>query len=227
MLKKIIFIWLGILLIHNPNVDGAISITSVDSFATDSEAWRIGGAGVQPARVALAGLDGQIGYLSHSSDGSGSSGKWLMWTEQSDWTGNYSTAGITEISLEAKVSSGTSPVNLRVAFDGSGGWFYSSILSIGANWDTYRFSLDPSNFTYATGSGGTGSFAATLASVSRFEILAGPGGVSYRSGGDLLQAGTSVNTIQFDNIRAIPEPGTGSLLLLGVLLAAGRRLRRV
>ena len=75
MLKKIIFIWLGILLIHNPNVDGAISITSVDSFATDSEAWRIGGAGVQPARVALAGLDGQIGYLSHSSDGSGSSGK--------------------------------------------------------------------------------------------------------------------------------------------------------
>ena len=224
-MQKVIFICLGIFLILRPNVDGAVSITSVDRFATDNEAWRIGGAGVQPARVALAGLDGQIGYLSHSSDGSGSSGKWLMWTEQSDWTGNYSTAGITEISLEAKVSSGTSPVNLRVAFDGSGGWFYSSILSIGANWDTYRFSLDPSNFTYAIGSGGTGSFAATLSSVSRFEILAGSGSVAYRGGGDLLEAGTSVNTIQFDNIRAIPEPATGSLLLLGVLLA-GRRLRK-
>ena len=95
-MEKIILICLGILLIHRPNVDGAVSITSVDSFATDSESWQIGWTGVQPARVALAGLDGQTGYLSHSSDGGGSNGKWLMWTEQSDWTGNYSTAGITE-----------------------------------------------------------------------------------------------------------------------------------
>jgi hypothetical protein len=55
-----------------------ITTSSLDTFATSNEGWQIGSAGVQPARVASAGPDSQIGYLSHFSDGGGSQGKWLM-----------------------------------------------------------------------------------------------------------------------------------------------------
>lgn len=193
----------------------AISISSSDTFATDNEGWQIGGAGTQPSRVASAGPDSQIGFLSHFSDGGGSQGKWLMWSSQSDWTGNYSSAGITGVSLAANVSAGTAPALLRIAFDGPGGWFFSSAQSVGSGWSDYMFSLNATNFTYATSSGGTTNFLATLSGVTRFEILAGSGSVTYRSGGDILQAGNSVNTILIDNIVAVPEPTTGALLVAG------------
>ncbi|MFM8655015.1 MAG: PEP-CTERM sorting domain-containing protein [Verrucomicrobiota bacterium] len=195
---------------------GVVSMTSVDDFSASSESWQIGGAGIQPVRVASAGPDGLTGYLSHLSDGSSATGKWLMWTSHADWTGNYLSAGITGISLWTNVSSGSSPVSLRVAFDGAGGWFYSSALSISTGWAAQLFSLNSSNFTYATGSGGTGLYNDTFSGVTRFEILAGGGAVSYRSGGDLLQAGTSTNTILIDTITAVPEPSSLSLLAIGL-----------
>jgi hypothetical protein len=217
----------AVMTLSNPWALGVVSMTSIDNFVSSSESWQVGGAGIQPVRVASAGPDGQIGYLSHFSDGSSANGKWLMWTEHSDWTGNYTSAGITEISLEAKVSSGTGPVNLRVAFDGPGGWFYySTPTPSDVNWNALRFFLDSSNFTYATGSGGSGVYQDTFSAVTRFEILAGGGAVSYRSGGDLLQAGTSSNTIFIDNISAVPEPSALSLLTIGLSGLAMMRRRR-
>jgi hypothetical protein len=191
-----------------------ITTFSLDTFAASNEGWRIGGAGVQPARVASAGPDSQIGYLSHFSDGGGANGKWLMWSGQSQWLGDYTSAGVTGISLWANVSAGTAPVSMRVAFDGPGGWFYSAAQGVGAGWTEYSYSLAPTNFTYAAGSGGTGVLAGTMSGVTRFSILAGGGSVSYRANGDLLHAGTSVNTILVDNIGAVPEPSTCALLLL-------------
>ena len=191
-----------------------ITTSSLDTFAASNEGWQIGGAGVQPARVASAGPDSQIGYLSHFSDGGGANGKWLMWSGQSQWLGDYISAGVNGISLWANVSAGTAPVSMRVAFDGPGGWFYSAAQGVGAGWTEYAFSLAPANFTYAAGSGGTGVLAGTMSGVTRFSILAGGGSVSYRANGDLLQAGTSVNTILVDNIGAVPEPSTCALLLL-------------
>ena len=208
-----------------PLASAVVSMTSVDDFFASSESWQIGGAGIQPVRVASAGPDGLTGYLSHLSDGSSANGKWLMWTSHADWTGNYLSAGINGISLWTNVSSGTSPVSLRVAFDGAGGWFYSSALSIGSGWNAQLFSLNSANFTYAAGSGGSGLYNDTFSGVTRFEILAGGGAVSYRAGGDLLQAGTSANTILVDNITAVPEPSTLSLLAFGLSGLAMMRRR--
>ncbi len=210
-----------------PLASAVVSMTSVDDFFASSESWQIGGAGIQPVRVASAGPDGLTGYLSHLSDGSSANGKWLMWTSHADWTGNYLSAGITGISLWTNVSSGTSPVSLRVAFDGAGGWFYSSALSIGSGWNAQLFSLNSANFTYAAGSGGTGLYNDTFSGVTRFEILAGGGAVSYRAGGDLLQAGTSANTILVDNITVVPEPSTLSLLVIGLGMVLPQRRRTV
>ncbi len=138
-----------------------------------------------------------------------------MWTDEAEWQGDYLSAGVTSISLWANVSAGSSPVSMRIAFDGPGGWFASSAQSVGAGWANYTFALDAANFAHVLSSGGTGLLANTLAGVTRFEILAGGGSVSYQSGGDIVQAGTSNNTILVDNIGAVPEASTYGLMLIG------------
>jgi hypothetical protein len=193
----------------------AISLSSLNTFAATNEGWKIGSAGVQPTQVAGVGADSLIGYLSHLSDGGGANGKWLMWNDGVDWQGNYIAADVTGISLAANVSSGSSPVSMRIAFDGPGGWFHSTAVSVGAGWNTYSFSLTQSDFTHVAAGGGSGAFSDTMTSVSRFELLSGAGAVSYRSNGDILLAGTSTNTILIDNIAAIPEPSTWLMFLLG------------
>lgn len=204
----------------------AISISSLDTFATTNEGWQIGGAGVQPTQVSGTGPDSQVGYLSHFSDGSGANGKWLMWNDQPRWQGNYTAAGVTGISLAANVSSGSSPVSMRIAFDGPGGWFASSPVSVGGGWNTYSFSLTQADFTHVASSGGTATFADTMADVTRFEVLSGTGAVGYQSAGDIVQAGTSTNTILIDNIAAVPEPSTWVMGVVGIACVGWGAWRR-
>lgn len=222
--------WLGVasgvigLVTISANPAAAISTASQDTFAVSNGGWAIGGAGVQPTQVAGPGADGQSGYLSHFSDGSGSQGKWLMWNDQPQWLGDYTNAGVTGIEVWTNLSSGTSPASLRIALNGPGGWFYSQPQSVASGWALQSFDLTASNFTYVTGGGGTNSFIDTMAGVSRFEILAGAGSVGYRSNGNILQAGTSSITMLVDTISAVPEPaGLGFAAALGL---AGLRIRR-
>lgn len=207
----------------------AISLSTKDSFGATSEGWQIGSNGIQPTQVSAVGPDGQTGYLSHFSDGGSANGKWLMWNTGLRWQGNYPAAGVTGISIAANVSSGSSPVSMRIAFDGPGGWFVSTAQSVGAGWSSYSFGLNQTDFAYVSSSGGTGTFFDTMSGVTKFEVLAGAGGVSYRGGGDLVQAGTSVNTILIDDISAVPEPTAVALVATGAALVAGvvrRRLAR-
>jgi predicted solute-binding protein len=55
-----------------------------------------------------------------------------------------------------------------------------------------------------------------MANVTRFEVLSGAGAVGYRGNGDIVQAGTSINTILMDNIAAVPEPSTTAMALAGL-----------
>jgi len=204
----------------------AISTSSLDTFATTNEGWQIGKAGVQPTQVSGTGPDSQIGYLSHLSDGGSSNGKWLMGNDQPRWQGNYTAAGVTGISLAAKVSSGSSPVSMRIAFDGPGGWFSSSPVSVGGGWNTYSFSLTQAGFSHVAAGGGTGTFADTMAAVTRFEVLSGAGAVGYRAAGDIVQAGISTNTILIDTIAAVPEPSALALMAAVPAAVIGDLVRR-
>lgn len=208
----------------------AISLSSLDGFSATSEGWKIGNLGVQPVRNAGNSFDGQPGFLTHFSDGGGANGKWLMWSDESDWLGNYTAAGVTGISFLADNQAGTA-LSLRIAFDGPGGWFFSGALTItdstgGADWTPLSYTLSPGAFTHAGGSGGTGNFADTLSGVTRFEILGGAGAITYRSNGDIIDAGTSTNTVGIDTIAAVPEPTALGLLLGGSCLCAMIRRRR-
>ncbi len=149
-----------------------------------------------------------------------------MLSSQSEWLGNYTAAGVTAITLWADNAAG-SPLGLRIAFDGPGGWFYSALQTItdstgGADWTLLSFNLAPANFTYATGSGGTANFADTMAGVTRLEIFGGASSVIYK-GADLLEAGTSSNTVSVDNISAIPEPSAFAFVLAGLAFAVTTR----
>lgn len=215
------------LALHHPA--NAISLSSLDTFATTNEGWKIGSAGIQPAQIAALGPDGQVGYLSHLSDGGGANGKWLMWNDGAKWQGNYTAAGVTGISLAANASSGSSPVSMRIGFDGPGGWFHSVPVSVAGGWNTYSFALTQPDFTHVAAGGGSGLFSDTMAAVARFEVFSGAGAVSYKGGGDILQAGTSTNTILVDNIAAIPEPSTWLLFLMtgaGAVAWAAKNRRR-
>ncbi len=201
-----------------------ISTNSIDTFDTDNEGWRVGAAGTDPAFNPGTSFNGQPGFLSHFSDGGGPNGKFIMLNEQSDWTGDYTTAGVTDISLWANGVSGTDTI-MWLGFDGPGGWFFTpgQVLSIADDWKRFEFDIEASDLIYAAASGGTGLAADTLANVTTFEIFTGPGPVSFASNGDLLRGGTSTNVIWFDNIAALPTPGSAAVLALGGTLIARRR----
>jgi hypothetical protein len=224
--------WLGLLAIAGFLTAGVtradISLSSRDTFASTNEGWRIGSAGVQPTQVAAPGPDSQVGYLSHFSDGGGSNGKWLMWSDGTQWQGDYPAAGVTGIDLWANVDSGTSPVSMRIAFGGPGGWFASDPQSVTTGWNNYSFPIEAGNFSSIAGSGGSGSFTDTIGGVSRFQILAGTGSLGYKAaqGVGFLQAGTSVNTILIDDISAVPEPGVIALGLAASLAGYAVMVRR-
>jgi hypothetical protein len=222
-MKQIILFWLTLHIAHS--VSAGISLSSMDNFSSSSEGWSIGGAGVQPSHNGGNGQDGNPGFLSHFSDGGGANGKWLMFTSQSDWTGDYIAAGVSGISLWAEVTAGSN-LGLRIGFDGPGGWFYSEGQTVDAGWSQFIYLLTPDQFTYAAGSGGTASFNDTMSGVTRFEIFGGSGAVSYRSNGDLLQAGTSIATLSIDNIQVVPEPSAAALLLAAGVIATRTLLRR-
>ena len=147
-----------------------------------------------------------------------------MWNTQSQWLGDYTAAGVTGIDLSANVSSGTSPVDMRLAFNGPGGWFYSDPQSVGSGWNSFSFALTDTAFTYTSGSGGTGTFADTMAAVSDFEIVAGSGALAYT--GSKINFGTSTNTILLDDIAAVPEPAAIALAAAGGLVGCSVMLRR-
>ncbi len=216
---------LTLALVATAGVANAISLGSIDDFGADSEGWTVGGAGTPPTQVGDPSFDGQPGFLRHFSDGGGPNGKWLTWSEQADWTGDYLAAGVSALSLWADGRTGED-VPLWVAFDGPGGWFVSASQTIATadDWERYEFDLTEAGLTHVAASGGTGVYADTLGDVTRFELLAGPGPIDYAIRGDLLRAGNSTHVIWLDNLKAIPEPATAALatLLLATTLSARR-----
>jgi hypothetical protein len=202
----------------------AIALGQSDTFEVDEANWKPGST----LQVPDGGPSGAgDGYLEYASDGTGASGK-LIVLNDAQWTGDYLTAGVTAISLQAINLSGVEQsFDLRVAIGtrfiasfpaSSGTWYVSSesaTLAPDAGWVPLVFALDAASMTLVTGSA---SLDAVLADVGELRILSSA--VPDNRGQEL------VGTLGLADVTAVPEPSPGLLLGLGLAGLGVPRPRR-
>lgn len=206
-----------------------ITFGLVDDFsvAGDSADWVEGGNSPNaPEQNSGLGLDGLAGHLQNVSDGGGSGGRWHMWNDDARWSGDYLSAGVSQISFDFDNRSGNGvDANVRIGLNGVGGWFVSDAINVadGSDWQTLDFQL--ADLTHVAAGGGSGILSETLGSVARFEILSSVNTPTFAAGGNLLQGDNLVADFRVDNISAVPEP-SGILLLIGAVSGLAIRRRK-
>lgn len=188
----------------------AVSLFQTDNFSSGTtEGWGSGGPNPNPPMVIANGGPAGDGdaYLQLTSNGMGGSGGRPVVFNQTQWAGDYLSAGITAIALDV-ANFGATDVNLALRVEGSGGIFSTvvpvSILA-GSGWQQIMLDLDDAALA------GGSDLQATLANTTRlrFEDPGAP----------------FVATIGLDNITAVPEPTTMCLMVLGsALMLRNRRM---
>jgi hypothetical protein len=195
----------------------AINLGDLDTFQDGSSAFWTGGVG--PTVIDDGGpLGAGDRFLQQTSDGSGSGGKLTMYNRER-WVGNYSGAGVTRLEMDLKNFT-SQTLSIRIAFkvtsDISSPGFVSSAFSLPADnqWHHAVYNLVPANFT-AIGSPGT--FASVLAGNNvEFRIL-------HSVNPSLTGNNISNGRLGYDNIHALPAPGSAAVLALAAPLAFRRR----
>jgi len=192
-----------------------------------TQGFGVGGSGVQPM---LFGLDGNFVLQNESLGGGGPNSAQLI-QNQTTFAGDYIAAGITGISATVAVDPASDgPLYLRLAFTdnaaGPGTGFSSADALVVQNDGEFVDLFFAINDTALVNVPGTGSasFEDVLSNVDRLRILAAESGPSYIvEGGDRL-----ASTLFIDNIVAVgvPEPASGTLILITGLAISLRRQRR-
>ncbi len=142
------------------------------------------------------------------------------------WTGDYIDGGISAIRLEAGTF-GPDTINLRLAFNGAGGWFTTAAVPITNNdpgdpqWQTLTFGIMPNDLIHVAQ--GSGSYTDTMGNVTRMEIYSGGNSLSA---GSLIRGEAINSSLLLDQIRAIPEPSSLALLMITAFAILARRQRR-
>lgn len=198
---------------------GAVSLGTIDSFSGGVTAgWTGGGNNPNPPTgVASGGPAGAgDGFLRIGTSGAPGPGGRLVAISGALWAGDYSAAGITGITMDVN-NLGATDLNLRLYFEGGGAPAYSLQavqVPAGSGWVPVQFNV--------LGSALSGSATTTLASVADFRLFhnplaGGPQGAPFVSA-----------SLGIDNVTAVPEPGAGLLMALGLagLLAAPSMQRR-
>lgn len=186
----------------------AISLGQLDDFEDGTtQNWVIGVGGLgTPSNVSTGGPDGvDDGFVQYDSNGGRTAGRMVFFNE-TQWTGDYLSAGVTEISADVNVLSTEFPsplnfLNLRVAFGtginaNTGTWFVSTEsidIEAGTGWHSVTFPIDESSLTRVVGEG---SYDDLFGSVGVMRILSSS---SPSSKGDVLTASLGV-----DNLLAGP-----------------------
>lgn len=205
----------------------AVAVGQIDTFEDGTtQGWVIALQGASPPAAALpanvstggpAGLDDS--FLRLTSTGSFGPGGRLIGINVTQWTGDFITAGVLAISVDV-INLGATDVSLRLAVgDPSSGSVENRafsknaiVLPSGSGWTHVVFPITTDDLSPIFGDA-----ASALAGVTELRILHSP------SGG--YQGTPSTAQIGVDNITALPEPGTGALLGLGVVALSARRRR--
>lgn len=201
----------------------AITIGQVDDFSDGVARWGEGEdiASPNPPGVLLGGPGGESDrYLDNvSAGGVGGPGSRLTMFETTFWAGDYTSAGVTGITLDLK-NFGATALSIRLRVEGAGGSFRTNDvieLSAFGEWQTGSFSLAAEDLT------GPGTDAAlTLSGVSKLRVEHAP--TADRAN---FQIPTIAARLGVDNITAVPEPSSFALAALTIAtLLLGRGFRR-
>jgi hypothetical protein len=232
---------LFVLSLVQPDTASAISVTQVDTFSDGTlQGWEMGRASITASQMSIV-PGGPAGtgdnYLQVFSDGSTRAGGRLTFFNQLQWSGDFTAAGITTISMDLNNISSSEALNLRLGLYGGvfdpntpgsfiGGLYATSAsvgLSSGSGWTHVEFSFLASDLVPVSGNSGvTGNnIEVALANVLELRLL---------NGAAPDWAGVPViATLGIDNISAAPistVPLPPAFLLFGsglVLLGAWRR----
>jgi len=199
-----------------PPARAQITLDQSDTFeASTTDNWANGGSLGSPPLVVAAG--GPVGSSDHfleiTSDGSGAGGK-LTAFNHTQWTGDYNTAGVTEIDMDLKglSSPGNETLSIRISMKSgtlstSPGYVSSTPFSlpIDGQWHHATFSLAD-----LTPVGSPPPLSSLLDNAPELRIIQAAAANTVH--GDNIAAQIGV-----DNITAVPEPH--STAVVAVLLA--------
>ncbi|MCA0153411.1 T9SS type A sorting domain-containing protein [Winogradskyella vincentii] len=188
-----------------------VVLNQVDDFqGGTTENWRIGGAGNAsngPINVADAGPSG-VGdnCLQYTSLGSGTvASKMVFYSQNSQWSGDFTTAGVDEINFDVNVQ--TNDLNLRIAMQGTNGTRIctTNAINVPSNgtWSNITIPIDASDFSIVSGGGDA---ASVLTDVFTIRILSSS--TPTWANADIISA-----VIQVDNILASSSLSTDEFSL--------------
>ncbi len=197
---------------------GSVILGQIDDFQDGTtQGW---GSGVgnpnPPVNVSDVGPAG-VGdsSLQITSTGGFGPGSRLVAFSFFQWAGDYTSAGVDLIVADVN-NVGSTALDLRLAIDGSGGQFASSVavpLAPGSGWQTIGLPISPADLTSVGGF----DVNATLASAVQLRLLSA---ASPSFMGDPIVAELLV-----DNIVAVPEPSPMLLTAGFAALLFGARWR--
>jgi hypothetical protein len=155
--------------------------------------------------------------MSLTSNGAFGPGGKLVGINVNQWSGDYSSAGITGITMDVK-NFGEDDLNLRLLFESVSGGTPTDVatttdgifLAANGGWTTIHFDIAPGDLTALAGSVDT-----ALSNASALRI--------YNSTGPTFPGPGTVSSLGVDNIRAVPEPASMAGVMFGLAFLAKRR----
>ena len=177
----------------------AIELNQWDNFQDNTtQGWLTGGSNPNPPEVIADGGSEGTGdaYLLLTSTGSSFAGGRLAVFNNDQWTGDYTTAGVSFISMHMNNFS-TSDLSMRIALRGPENDYIWSVDPVlvpqESGWITVQFPVQAADLT------GEGDVTATLSDVTSLRIF-------HRVGDEDFRADTVTAQLGIDNITAAEQP---------------------
>jgi hypothetical protein len=219
----IIFVMSG--LIAGPRLAvGAIMLGQIDDFQ-DGTTQNWNGAAPSPLNISTGGPAGSGDRFLEVESGSFGGGPRLLTFNDTQWTGDFVTAGVDEVAMDLE-NFGTESLSIRIALRqssvsaGSPGYVSTNAFSLAAdgNWHHATFLIDAADLTGLNGAGPLSTF---LTSISDFRLLSAS---SPALVGDPISGQFGVDNIQ---ALGVPEPSGILAAVLGIACLTGfaRRAR--